>query len=71
MLSHSGRWRIDGDVITHEFTSGKGGEQKRRFQLQPDGTIALTARLEEGTPQARTARLVWRRHEAATKQGKA
>lgn len=67
MLAYSGRWRLDGDVITHSvqmslFPNWIGGEQKRRVQVQADGTLALTARLEENTPQARTARLVWKRH---------
>ena len=67
LLSYAGRYRLDGDVITHSvemslFPNWKGGEQKRRVQVQPDGTLALVARLEENTPQARTARLVWRRH---------
>lgn len=67
MLSYAGRWRLEADVITHSvefslFPNWKGGEQKRRLQVNADGSIALTARLEDGTPQARTARLVWRRH---------
>lgn len=70
MLSYAGRWRLDGDVITHHvqfslFPNWVGSEQKRRVEPQPDGTLALTARLEENTPQARTARLVWRRHVTA------
>lgn len=70
MLSYAGRWRLEGDVITHSvqmslFPNWKGGEQKRRLKANPDGTIALTARLEDGTPQARTAQLVWRRHPSA------
>jgi hypothetical protein len=70
MLAYSGRWRLDGDIVTHSvqmslFPNWKGGEQKRRVQPNTDGTIALTARLEDHTPQARTARLVWRRHTAA------
>lgn len=67
MLSYAGRYQVDGEVVTHRveaslFPNWIGGEQKRRAQLQPDGTLALLARLEENTPQARTARLVWRRH---------
>lgn len=67
MLAYSGRWRLDGDVVTHHVQMSLlpywgAGEQKRRVVVQADGTIALTARLEDHTPQARTARLVWRRH---------
>ena len=73
MLAYAGRWRIAGDVITHRvemslFPNWKGGEQKRRVQVQADGTLALTARLEDSTPQARTARLVWRRHDGSATQ---
>lgn len=67
MLSYAGRYQVDGDLITHKvetslFPNWIGGEQKRRLAVCADGTLALTARLEDGTPQARTARLVWRRH---------
>jgi hypothetical protein len=67
MLSYAGRWSLDGDVVSHRvqmslFPNWVGGEQKRRIVVSADGTIALTARLEDGSPQARTARLVWRRH---------
>jgi hypothetical protein len=74
MLCYAGRYRIDGDTVTHFvdmslFPNWKGGEQKRRFALRPDGTLELTARLESGTSQARTARLVWRRAPPAPSQG--
>lgn len=67
MLSYAGRYAVDGNVITHTvqtslFPNWVGGEQKRRLEVQADGTLALLARLEENTAQARTARLVWRRH---------
>jgi hypothetical protein len=67
MLSYCGRYEVDGDIITHRveaslFPNWIGGAQKRRCEVQADGTLALLARLEENTPQARTARLVWRRH---------
>lgn len=69
MLSYAGRFRVEGDVVVHSvefslFPNWKGGRQSRRFRFLPDGSIALEARLEEGTPEARTARLVWRRHTA-------
>lgn len=68
MLAYGGRYEIQGDVITHRvdlslFPNWKGGAQKRRFDVSSDGTLTLTARLEEGTAQARSARLVWRRSE--------
>lgn len=66
MLSYAGRYAVDGDTVSHFvdlslFPNWKGGVQKRRFVFRNDGTLALEARLEGGTPQARTARLVWRR----------
>ncbi|MCO6056728.1 alpha/beta fold hydrolase [Pseudomonas sp. MOB-449] len=66
MLAYGGRYEVDGDLITHHvdislFPNWVGGAQKRRFEVNADGTLTLSARLEEGTPQARTARLVWRR----------
>jgi hypothetical protein len=70
MLAYGGRYRLDqganGTTIVHMvdyslFPNWKGGEQKRELAFQPDGTIALIARLEQGTPEARVARLVWRR----------
>jgi hypothetical protein len=66
MLSYAGRVSVEGDTITHGvemslFPNWEGGTQKRKFQLNPDGSLELTARLETGTPQARTAALVWRR----------
>jgi len=66
MLAYAGRYSVDGDTVTHFvdmslFPNWKGGEQKRKFALRADGTLELTARLEAGTPQARTARLAWRR----------
>ncbi|UVE19184.1 alpha/beta fold hydrolase [Pseudomonas sp. LS44] len=66
MLAYGGRYEVNGDVITHLvdislFPNWIGGSQKRRFEVNADATLTLSARLEEGTPQARTARLVWRR----------
>lgn len=66
MLAYGGRYEVNDDVITHRvdislFPNWVGGAQKRRFEVNADGTLTLSARLEEGTPQARSARLVWRR----------
>lgn len=67
MLAYAGRYDVADDVVTHYvelslFPNWKGGQQKRRLEVCEDGTIVLEARLEEGTPEARTARLIWRRH---------
>lgn len=66
LLAYGGRYEVEGDVITHKvdislFPNWVGGAQKRRFEVNADGTLTLSARLEDGTPQARSARLVWRR----------
>jgi Lipocalin-like domain len=66
MLAYAGHYEVDGDHVVHHvdlslFPGWVGGQQRRRVDRRSDGTIALEARLEDGTPQARTARLVWRR----------
>lgn len=70
MLAYGGRYRLeqaDGKtVIVHMvdyslFPNWKGGEQRREVELRADGSIALLARLEQGTSEARVAQLVWRR----------
>jgi len=68
-LSYSGRYRIEGDTVVHEveislFPNWEGGRQVRRFRLSGDD-LDLTARLEEGTSEARTAALRWRRDTSA------
>lgn len=67
ILSYAGRWALEGDVISHHveysvFPNWVGGVQRRTVRVLDNGDIALEARLEDGTEQARTARLVWRRH---------
>ncbi|MNR06565.1 hypothetical protein D3C85_1226390 [compost metagenome] len=42
------------------FPNWEGGSQKRVAIFNGD-TLELTARLEEGTAEARTAKLSWRR----------
>lgn len=68
-LSYAGRWELNGDQVIHKvdislFPNWVGGQQKRQVELRGDGTLAIKARLEEGTPQARTAQLLWKRHSA-------
>jgi len=65
MLAYAGRWSIDGGTVTHSvnislFPGWKGGEQKRHVRLEGD-MLFIEAHLEQGTPEARTARLTWRR----------
>lgn len=62
---YSGTYRIDGDSVVHEiesslFPNWEGGTQRRRARLEGN-SLHLLARLEEGTPEARTAKLIWDR----------
>ncbi len=66
-LSYSGTYSVDGNQIVHKvaaslFPNWVGGEQRRTARMQ-DGRLHLEARLEEGTPEARTAVLVWEKSE--------
>ena len=65
-LSYAGTYSVDGDHVTHHvelaiFPNWQGGTQRRRSVWGDNGELMLVARLEEGTPEARTARLTWRR----------
>lgn len=65
MLAYAGRWRIEGETVVHEvalslFPNWKGGEQRRQVRLDGD-TLFIEARLEDGTAEARTAQLKWKR----------
>ncbi|MCY1267643.1 Lipocalin-like domain protein [compost metagenome] len=64
-LTYAGGYEIDNGVILHHvrhslFPNWEGGSQKRVAIFNGD-TLELTARLEEGTAEARTAKLSWRR----------
>ncbi|HCY62363.1 MAG TPA: hypothetical protein DHV59_05950 [Oxalobacteraceae bacterium] len=67
MLAYAGSYTVaGGDSVSHHvelssFPNWKGGIQKRRIETMDAGQLVLVARLEEGTSEARTARLVWRR----------
>jgi hypothetical protein len=68
-MAYAGTYSVDGEWVTHHvettlFPNWKNGNQKRRVQLQRDPSgdrLDITARLEEGTPEARTAVLAWKR----------
>lgn len=69
VMSYCGTYEVQGKEILHRvefslFPNWEGGTQRRRAVLK-DGELHLTARIEVGTPQARTAKLIWRRAEAA------
>jgi len=64
-LTYAGDYEVNGREVTHKvrhslFPNWVGGVQRRMAELEGD-ILSLTARLEEGTAEARTARLVWRR----------
>ena len=64
-LGYSGTYELVGDEVIHHvvlslYPNWQGGMQRRHGRLV-DGQLHLTARLEEGTPEARTASLVWER----------
>ena len=68
MMSYCGTYEVQGEEILHRvefslFPNWEGGVQRRRAMLK-DGDLHLTARIETGTPQARTASLIWRRSES-------
>lgn len=65
-LSYAGGYTLDGDYVTHHvelciFPNWQGGKQRRQIAWGKDGELMLVARIEEGTSEARTARLTWRR----------
>jgi hypothetical protein len=65
-LSYAGTYSLEDDYVTHHvelsiFPNWQGGKQRRRIVRGDNGELMLVARLEEGTPEARTARLTWRR----------
>ena len=65
-LSYSGRWEIQGEDILHHVDlslnpNWVGTVQRRGARFLDERRIALTARLEADTPEARTAELIWER----------
>jgi len=64
-LFYAGRFSVQGDTVDHEidiasYPNWVGSTQTRRIEQQGD-TLQLSARLEEGSHQARSAILRWRR----------
>ncbi len=67
-LSYSGTFDVSEKAVLHNvefaiFENWVGSVQKRVFDLDGD-TLNLSARLEENTPEARTAILQWKRSDA-------
>ena len=64
-LTYAGGYDVEGDTIIHKvnysiFPNWVGGVQ-RRLAVFDGELLSLNARLEEGTSEARTARLTWKR----------
>lgn len=69
-FSYAGGWEVEGEsdrgtVIAHHvehslYPNWEGGIQRRTAQMR-DGLLYLSARFEDGTPEARSAHLIWRR----------
>lgn len=63
-LTYAGGYEVEDNVIVHQvqhslFPNWEGGSQRRIVKFQ-DGLLHLTARLENGTSEARSAVLIWR-----------
>lgn len=64
-LTYFGRYDVTGDEVTHSieislFPDWIGQRQLRTIRLEPD-LLYISARLENGTPEARTSLLIWDR----------
>ena len=64
-FSYGGTYEVVGDEVLHKveyslFPNWAGGTQRRRAELK-DGKLYLSARLEDGTTEARTANVIWER----------
>lgn len=65
-LTYAGQYDVEGgNTIIHHvhysiFPNWIGGSQRRAVEFDGE-TLALTARLEAGTPEARIAKLSWKR----------
>ena len=64
-LTYCGRYEIDGDTVTHHveislYPDWTGNRQVRKVRLA-DSLLHITARLEDGTPEARTSLMIWER----------
>ena len=65
-LTYAGGFDVEGNTITHHvkysiFPNWIGGTQHRFAELQGDVLTLMTAKLEEGTSEARVAKLTFKR----------
>ena len=68
MLAYFGRYEFDGEKMQHHveaslFPNWIGHTQVRMAGIE-NNILTLSARLEESTPEARTAELIWQRIES-------
>lgn len=66
-LTYAGDYSVEGNKITHHisysiYPNWVGGLQHRNAELDGDTLSLTTARLEEGTSEARISKLVWKRN---------
>lgn len=64
-MCYAGTYEIQGDEVIHKvefclYPNWEGGAQRRKAIFR-DGMLHLIARLEAGTPEARTATMSWKR----------
>ena len=65
-LTYAGGYEFDGETVSHHirlciFPNWQGTVQRRKVMRNGDDEMTLVARIEEGTSEARTAVLAWRR----------
>ena len=65
-LTYAGPYEFDGETVTHRielciFPNWQGTAQRRKVTRSGADEMTLVARIEEGTTEARTAVLAWRR----------
>jgi hypothetical protein len=68
-LTYAGRYEFDGETVSHLidlciFPTWQGSVQRRKVTRTGPDEMTLVARIEDGTPEARTAVLAWRRASA-------
>jgi hypothetical protein len=64
-FAYSGTYELIGDQVLHRVDLSLNpnwvGTTQRRRALLRDGRLVISARMEEGTSEARTAELIWER----------
>ena len=64
-FAYAGTYEVVGDEVLHKVDLSLNpnwvGTTQRRHAALRAGRLIISARMEEGTPEARTAELIWRR----------